>query len=245
MSRTLPGEIAKFDALADHWWDTTGPLRPLHAMNPCRLDFINRCLAKQFERDLRHLHPFDGLDILDVGCGGGLICEPMARLGAKVTGIDPAPSTVAAAHAHAQQSQLDIDYRCAELRAPDIAKQSFDVILAMEVVEHLAEPENFIADCAEHLNPSGILLCSTINRSVASLALAVIAAERLLRWLPVGTHDWTQFIKPGEFDDMLNKANMQRIASTGFVFNPLTWSWRESADNQGTNYALAAIKRRP
>ena len=232
---------SEFDAYAESWWEADGPLRPLHAINPCRLDFINSCICDRFDRDLRTARPYRNLRLLDVGCGGGLICEPMARLGARVCGIDPAASVISVARAHAEEHGLEISYLCAGIEHMRDSTRRFDVVLAMDVIEHVDNPARFVADCADLLETGGLLVASTINRTAASLALAVFAAERLLRWLPVGTHDWRKFPTPGEFDDFLSGAGLRQVASTGIVFDPLRWSWRLSAQDLRVNYAIAGI----
>ncbi|MEL7173277.1 MAG: bifunctional 2-polyprenyl-6-hydroxyphenol methylase/3-demethylubiquinol 3-O-methyltransferase UbiG, partial [Pseudomonadota bacterium] len=196
-----PAEVAKFEAMAAEWWDPDGKFRPLHMMQPCRLGYAVEAIAAAHGRDPRAKRPFEGLSLLDIGCGGGLLSEPMARLGATVTGVDPAERNIPVARLHAQQSGLEIDYRAA--RAEDLLEEglSFDVILNMEVVEHVPDPAAYVATCAGLLAPGGVMVTSTISRSLKALALAKIGAEYVLRWLPVGTHDWQKFIMPEELTE--------------------------------------------
>ncbi|MEL6481704.1 MAG: bifunctional 2-polyprenyl-6-hydroxyphenol methylase/3-demethylubiquinol 3-O-methyltransferase UbiG [Pseudomonadota bacterium] len=237
-----PAEVAKFEAMAAEWWDPDGKFRPLHMMQPCRLGYAVEAIAAAHGRDPRAKRPFEGLSLLDIGCGGGLLSEPMARLGATVTGVDPAERNIPVARLHAQQSGLEIDYRAA--RAEDLLEEgsSFDVILNMEVVEHVPDPAAYIATCAGLLAPGGVMVTSTISRSLKALALAKIGAEYVLRWLPVGTHDWQKFIMPEELTEMLTKAGLEPRDASGFVFNPITWEWRVSETDLSVNYVIAAQK---
>ncbi len=237
-----PSETAKFNALADQWWDPHGDFRPLHMLNPCRLDYIVSQIEVEFERQLGSARPFEGLNVIDVGCGGGLLCEPLTRLGANVTGIDPAERNIAAAEIHALQSELEINYRqgTAETIAAD-GKQ-FDVALCLEVAEHVPDPRLFLQSCADLLKPGGLLLCSTINRSSKSFALAIIGAEYILRWLPRGTHDWQRFVKPEELMAMLSGSGLEVVDLKGFVFSPIAWQWTLSDRDVSVNYITASRK---
>ncbi len=238
-------ETEKFNALADQWWDPHGIFRPLHLLNPCRLDFINSQIEAEFDRSLGAESPFSDLSVLDVGCGGGLLCEPLARLGAAVTGIDPAERNIPAAESHAKRSGLTIAYRCAA--AEDIAAEGgqFDIVLCMEVIEHVPDPRDFVAACAGLIKPSGILICSTINRNPKSFIFAIVGAEYVLRWLPRGTHDWRKFVTPEEKTDMLKDAGLEPVDCKGFVFNPLRGEWKLSSRDISVNYATAARKPAP
>jgi len=236
------GEIAKFEAMAAEWWDPKGKFKPLHMLNPCRLDYITTQIASEFERDLGTAAPFEGLRILDIGCGGGLLCEPMARLGATIVGADAAERNIPVARVHAEQSRLDIDYRHTTAEAMAAAGEQFDVVLNMEVVEHVADPLAYLSACQELLRPRGLHICSTINRNPKSYLMAIIGAEHVMRWLPKGTHEWSKFITPDELFDLLAKAGLDPVDRRGFVFNPVTWSWSLSHRDLSVNYVTAAVK---
>ena len=218
-------EIAKFEAMATEWWDPNGKFKPLHMLNPTRLDYITRQIAAEFGRDLTTPLPFAGLRLLDIGCGGGLLAEPMARLGADVVGADAAPRNIPVAQIHAQKSGLTIDYRHTTAEALAAAGEQFDVVLNMEVVEHVADPLAYLTACQQLLKPGGLMICSTINRNPKSFLMAIIGAEYVMRWLPKGTHEWAKFITPDELYDLIRKAGLDTVDRKGFVFNKLTWSW--------------------
>ncbi|SEO09268.1 3-demethylubiquinone-9 3-methyltransferase [Salinihabitans flavidus] len=237
-----PAEIAKFEAMASEWWDPNGKFKPLHMLNPCRLDYITRQVAEEFARDLNGSEPFAGLRILDIGCGGGLLSEPMARLGAEVVGVDAAERNIPVARAHAEQSDLQIDYRHTTAEAMAADGEQFDGILNMEVVEHVADPLDFLTVCGQLLKPGGIHICSTINRNPKSFAMAIVGAEYVMRWLPKGTHEWQKFITPDELFDLLSKAGMTPVDRKGFVFNPLSWQWSISERDLSVNYVTASLK---
>ncbi|MGB3554421.1 MAG: bifunctional 2-polyprenyl-6-hydroxyphenol methylase/3-demethylubiquinol 3-O-methyltransferase UbiG [Jannaschia sp.] len=237
------GEIAKFQAMAAEWWDPNGKFKPLHMLNPCRLDYITTQIAGEFDRDLSTDRPFDGLRILDIGCGGGLLSEPMARLGATVTGVDAAERNIPVARAHAEQSGLDIDYRHTSAEALVTAGEApFDVILNMEVVEHVSSPIAYLTACHDLLRPGGLMVCSTLNRNPKSYVMAIFGAEQVMRWLPKGTHDWSKFITPDELYGLLRDAGLTPVDRMGFVFNPITWSWRLSERDLSVNYVTASIR---
>ena len=235
-------EIAKFEAMAEEWWDPNGKFKPLHMLNPCRLDYIVMQLAAQFGRDRSKMRPFEGLRILDIGCGGGLLCEPMARLGADIVGVDAAERNIPIASVHAEAMGLEIDYRHTTAEALAADGEQFDAVLNMEVVEHVADPQGYIDACAALVRPGGITITSTINRNPKSYVFAIVGAEHVMRWLPKGTHEWSKFITPDELFDMLSKAGLDPVDRTGFVFNPLGWSWRLSERDLGVNYVTAAVK---
>ncbi|MEM8578395.1 MAG: bifunctional 2-polyprenyl-6-hydroxyphenol methylase/3-demethylubiquinol 3-O-methyltransferase UbiG [Pseudomonadota bacterium] len=235
-------EIAKFEAMAAEWWDPNGKFKPLHMLNPCRLDYITRQIAAEFDRDLGTPAPFEGLRILDIGCGGGLLCEPMARLGATIVGADAAERNIPVARVHAEQSGLKIDYRHTTAEDMAAAEEQFDVVLNMEVVEHVADPLAYLTACQELLKPRGLHICSTINRNPKSYLMAIIGAEHVMRWLPKGTHEWSKFITPDELFDLLANAGLDPVDRTGFVFNPVTWSWSLSHRDLSVNYVTAAVK---
>jgi 2-polyprenyl-6-hydroxyphenyl methylase/3-demethylubiquinone-9 3-methyltransferase len=236
-----PAEIEKFQAMAAEWWDENGKFKPLHMLNPCRLDYITSQIAGEFDRDLKSPEPFRGLRILDIGCGGGLLSEPMARLGATVVGADAAAGNIPVAQVHAQQSGLDIDYRHTTAEALAEAGEQFDVVLNMEVVEHVASPIDYLIACRTLLKPGGLHICS-LNRNPKSFMMAIVGAEHVMRWLPKGTHEWSKFITPDELFDLLHKAGLTAVDRKGFVFNPITWSWRLSDRDLSVNYVTASLK---
>ncbi|MFD0859534.1 bifunctional 2-polyprenyl-6-hydroxyphenol methylase/3-demethylubiquinol 3-O-methyltransferase UbiG [Roseovarius aquimarinus] len=236
-------EVAKFQAMAEEWWDPTGKFKPLHMMNPCRLDYITQQIAAEFERDLSADAPFAGLRILDIGCGGGLLAEPMARLGADVVGADAAERNIPVARLHAKQSGLEIDYRHTTAEALAEAGERFDAVLNMEVVEHVADPLAYLTACHDLLKPGGLQICSTLNRNPKSYVMAIIGAEHVMRWLPKGTHDWKKFITPDELYDLLRQAGLEPVDRKGFVFNPISWKWSISDRDLSCNYVTAS--RRP
>ena len=235
-------EVAKLEAMAAEWWDPNGKFRPLHMLNPCRLDYITRQIAAEFDRDLTGRAPFAGLRILDIGCGGGLLSEPMARLGAEVVGVDAAPRNIPVAQTHAAQSGLDNDYRCTTAEAMADAGEQFDAVLNMEVVEHVADPLAYLTACRQLLKPGGLHICSTINRNPKSFAMAIVGAEYVMRWLPKGTHEWSKFITPDELYTLLRQAGLDPVDRKGFVFNPVSWSWRLSDRDLSVNYVTASLK---
>ncbi|MFK5998486.1 MAG: bifunctional 2-polyprenyl-6-hydroxyphenol methylase/3-demethylubiquinol 3-O-methyltransferase UbiG [Rhodobacterales bacterium] len=237
-------EVAKFEAMAAEWWDVEGKFKPLHMLNPCRLDYITDQIAVEFGRDLTTKLPFKGLRILDIGCGGGLLSEPMARLGATVMGADAAPGNIPVAQIHAEQSGLDIDYRHITAEALAANGEQFDVILNMEVIEHVSDPAAFLEACRDLLKPNGLILCSTINRNPKSYMVAIIGAERIMRWLPIGTHEWDKFITPDELFALLKDAGLTPVDRKGFVFNPLKWTWSLSDSDLSVNYVTASTKPR-
>lgn len=238
-----PAEVAKFEAMAAEWWDPNGKFKPLHQMNPCRLDYITSQIAAEFGRDLREERPFAGLRLLDIGCGGGLLSEPMARLGAEVVGADAAARNIPVAQIHAEQSGLAIDYRHTSAEDLAAAGEAFDVVLNMEVVEHVADPLAYLTACQRLLKPGGLMLCSTLNRNAKSFAMAIVGAEWVMRWLPKGTHDWNKFITPDELADLITRAGLTPVDRKGMVFNPVSWSWSLSARDLSVNYVTASVKR--
>lgn len=238
-----PSEVAKFEAMAAEWWDPHGKFKPLHMMNPVRLDYITTQIAGEFDRDLSQETPFKGLRILDIGCGGGLLCEPMARLGAEIVGVDAAGGNIPVAQAHAAQSDLDIDYRHTTAEALAEAGEQFDIVLNMEVVEHVADPLAYLTACQQLLKLGGLHLCSTINRNPKSFAVAIVGAEFVMRWLPKGTHEWNKFITPDELYDLLRNVGLEPVDRKGYVFNPISWRWSISDRDLSVNYVTAALKR--
>lgn len=235
-----PAEVAKFEAMAAEWWDPAGKFRPLHLMNPCRLDYLTSQIAAEFGRDLTKAAPFAGLRILDIGCGGGLLSEPMARLGAEVVGADAAPRNIPVARLHAEQSGLVIDYRFTTAEDLAAAGEQFDVVLNMEVVEHVSDPQAYLTACHDLLKPGGIMLCSTLNRNPKSFLMAIIGAEWVMRWLPKGTHDWSKFITPEELYALITRAGLTPLDRKGMVFNPVSWSWSLSSGDFTVNYVTTS-----
>ncbi|MBW6506682.1 MAG: bifunctional 2-polyprenyl-6-hydroxyphenol methylase/3-demethylubiquinol 3-O-methyltransferase UbiG [Rhodobacteraceae bacterium] len=238
-----PDEVAKFEAMAAEWWDPNGKFKPLHLMNPCRLDYIISQIAAEFGRDATSPRPFAGLRLLDIGCGGGLLSEPMARLGAEVVGADAAPRNIPVAQVHAEAQGLVIDYRVTTAEAMAAAGEQFDVVLNMEVVEHVADPQAFLTTCQSLLKKGGLMICSTLNRNPKSYVMAIFGAERVMRWLPVGTHDWAKFITPDELYTFIRNAGLDPVDRKGMVFNPVSWRWRLSDRDLSVNYVTASVKR--
>lgn len=238
-----PAEVAKFEAMAAEWWDPNGKFRPLHLMNPCRLDYITSQIAAEFDRDLSQPNPFSGLRILDIGCGGGLLSEPMARLGAQVVGADAAARNIQVARLHAESSDISIDYRHSAAEDLAAAGEVFDVILNMEVIEHVADPLAFMTACQNLLRPGGLMICSTLNRNLKSFGMAIVGAEWVMRWLPKGTHDWAKFITPDELFALIRKSGLEPVDRKGMVFHPLRWNWSLSARDLSCNYVTASVKR--
>ncbi len=232
-------EIAKFTAMAEEWWDPNGKFKPLHKFNPVRLSYIRDHLVRHFDRDARSIRPFEGLTILDVGCGGGLLCEPLTRLGASVTGVDAAERNIAIARIHAEKSGLAIDYRATTSEALVAAGEKFDVVLNMEVVEHVDNVPLYMKSCADLVAPGGLMFTATLNRTARSWVLAIVGAEYVLRWLPRGTHDWKKFLTPEEITAQLRRNGLKVIDQTGVTYNPLADEWRASSD-MGVNYMVLA-----
>lgn len=234
-------EIGRFDALAATWWDPDGPMKPLHGMNPVRLGFIRDQAALHFGIDARQMMPLRGLDVVDVGCGGGLLSEPLARMGATVTGLDPATQNIAAAKAHAARMELTIRYLPTTIEDVVAGGERFDIVMALEVVEHVADVPAFLAALSAALKPGGLLVMSTLNRSLRAYAAAIIGAEYVLRWLPKGTHDWNKFVRPDELANALEGAGLRVTDTRGMVPDPLRGGWRLSRDT-AVNYIVAATK---
>lgn len=237
-----PEEVARFEALAAEWWDANGRFAPLHRFNPARLAFLKDALVGYFRRDPRAERPLEGLTVLDIGCGGGLVAEPMARLGAQITGIDAGAATIEAARRHAQAMGLAIAYRVATVEELVAEGAHFDAVLALEVIEHVAEPPTFVNAAASVLKPEGLLAVATLNRTAKSFLLAIVGAEYVLRWLPRGTHDWNRFIRPRELDVLLAAAGLEVGARTGVAYNPLADRWSLTRDT-GVNYMVTATPR--
>ncbi|PJJ82928.1 3-demethylubiquinone-9 3-methyltransferase [Brevirhabdus pacifica] len=237
-----PSEVAKFEAMAAEWWDPSGKFKPLHMLNPCRLDYITRQIAAEYGRDLSVPRPFEGLRILDIGCGGGLLSEPMARLGAEVVGADAAERNIPVAQVHAAQSGLDIDYRHTTAEAMAEAGETFDAVLNMEVIEHVSDPAAYLRACHALLRPGGVMVCSTLNRNPKSFLFAIVGAEQVMRWLPRGTHEWSKFITPDELYDLLRQAGFEPVDRKGFVFNFALWDWSLSDRDLSVNYVTTSLR---
>jgi 2-polyprenyl-6-hydroxyphenyl methylase/3-demethylubiquinone-9 3-methyltransferase len=236
-------EVDRFSRLAGEWWNPRGKMAVLHKFNPVRLAYIRDAVCRQFGRDAGHPPCLDGIRILDIGCGGGILCEPLARLGARVVGADPSPDNIKAAALHAERGGLAIDYRVTAAEALAGAGERFDVVLAMEVVEHVADMGLFVRCCAGMVSPGGLMIAATLNRTLKSFALAIVGAEYVLRWLPRGTHRWEKFVTPAELEYAMGQAGMRVISETGVIYNPLADQWRLSSD-MDVNYMLTAEKAR-
>lgn len=232
-----PDEVARFEAAADAWWDESGPAAPLHAIAPARLEVVRDALAERFGRDAAAPAPFAGLRVLDAGCGGGLACEPLARLGARVTGIDPGERAIAAARRHAALFGLEIDYRV--LAAEELAGEEFDAVLALEAVEHAADRGAFLAAAARCVAPGGVLVASTLNRTARAFALAIIGAEYVLRWVPRGTHRWRKFVRPSELLGALEANGLRALGAAGLSWRPAARRWAVTRD-LSVNYMVWA-----
>jgi 2-polyprenyl-6-hydroxyphenyl methylase / 3-demethylubiquinone-9 3-methyltransferase len=234
-------EITRFSGLAREWWDFGGKMGVLHKFNPVRLGYIKEVACRQFGRDGRCLDSLAGLRILDIGCGGGILSEPLARLGAAVVGADPATANIEAARLHAAEGGLSIDYRATTAEALADAGERFDVVLAMEVVEHVADLNLFVRHCAEMVKPGGLMIAATLNRTLKSFALAIVGAEYVLRWLPRGTHRWDKFVTPNELEIALQQGGLRLIDETGVIYNLIADRWQISKD-MDVNYMLTAAR---
>lgn len=234
-------EIARFAAMAEQWWDPAGKFKPLHKFNPVRLAYIREKVLARFDRNGTKRKPFEGLSFLDIGCGGGLLCEPMARLGATVTGADASDKNIAIAALHAKQSELEIDYVATTAEALAASGRQFDVVLNMEVVEHVADVPLYLKSCAQLVKPGGMMVVATINRTAKAFALAIVGAEYVLNWLPKGTHTWSKFLTPEEITSILKREGMTLADKTGVTFSPLRDEWGKSRD-MSVNYMLVMEK---
>ncbi|HWA30211.1 MAG TPA: bifunctional 2-polyprenyl-6-hydroxyphenol methylase/3-demethylubiquinol 3-O-methyltransferase UbiG [Rhizomicrobium sp.] len=234
-----PEEVEKFSRMAAEWWDPAGKFAPLHKFNPVRLKFIRETVAAHFGREGKSLRPFENLTLLDIGCGGGLLSEPMAKIGFTVTGVDPSEKNIGTAKAHAAQSGVAVNYRASDAETLAAEGAAFDVVLNMEVVEHVADLNAYLKTCAGLVKPGGIMFVATLNRTLKALALAKVAAEYILRWLPPGTHDWDKFVAPDELRAMLEEAGLKILKTQGVSFDPLGWDWRLSGDAD-VNYMVVA-----
>ncbi len=239
VSTVDPAEIARFSKLSEEWWDPKGKMAPLHKINPLRLGYIRDAACRKFDRNPRSLTCLDGLRVLDIGCGAGLLCEPLARLGAQVIGVDPSETNIAAAKLHAERSHLSIDYRCTTVEEID-PHERFDIVLAMEVVEHVTDVGVFLGHCAALMKPAGLMVVSTLNRTWKSFALAIVGAEYVLRWLPRGTHQWDKFVTPDELARHLAASHLAVTDEAGVIYNPLADRWSVSLNDRDVNYMVVA-----
>jgi 2-polyprenyl-6-hydroxyphenyl methylase/3-demethylubiquinone-9 3-methyltransferase len=234
-------EVERFSALAADWWDPHGPMAALHKLNPLRLAYIRDQAAAQFERDPRKLDCLKGLRMLDIGCGGGILSEPLARLGAQMVGADPAEENIEAARAHAEEQGVAVDFRATTAEDLAEAGETFDVVLAMEVVEHVTDVEAFVSTCASMVKPGGLFIAATLNRTLKSFALAIVGAEYLLRWLPRGTHQWDKFVTPRELEGAVENTGLNVTGERGVIYNPFADRWQLSSD-MDVNYMLVAAR---
>ena len=242
-SRTANAEeIARFSAMAEKWWDPNGAMKPLHKFNPIRLQLLRDNIAAHLGRNATQLDVLKDVDIIDIGCGAGLLSEPLARMGAKMTSIDAAENNIEVAKVHAAQSGLNIDYRNATPEMLVDEGKQFDIVLNMEVIEHVDDPQFFMQACAALLKPGGLMFVATLNRTIKSLALAKFGAEYILRWLPAGTHDWRKFVKPSEMSGLLRGAGLDLVDITGVVYNPITDKWSAAPRDLDINYMVIAQK---
>jgi 2-polyprenyl-6-hydroxyphenyl methylase/3-demethylubiquinone-9 3-methyltransferase len=234
-------EVDRFSRLAPDWWDPRGPMAALHKFNPVRLGYIRDNACAHFARDAKKLDCLKDLRMLDIGCGGGILSEPLARLGARMLGADPSQQNIAAAAAHAQESGVGVDYRATTAEDLAAAGEQFDVVLAMEVVEHVNDAGAFVGTCAGMVKPGGLMIAATLNRTLKSFALAIVGAEYVLRWLPRGTHQWDKFVKPEELEAAFERGGLNVIGERGVVYSPFTDRWQLSGD-MDVNYMLVAAK---
>ncbi|MFP4313252.1 MAG: bifunctional 2-polyprenyl-6-hydroxyphenol methylase/3-demethylubiquinol 3-O-methyltransferase UbiG [Alphaproteobacteria bacterium] len=240
MSNTVDEkEIQAFSKDADHWWDPEGPFKPLHKLNPVRMGYIKDQICAHFGRDSAPLKSLEGLEIIDIGCGGGLVCEPLARMGATVTGADADAVAIEMAKDHAHNAGLDITY--VNKPAENIQDQ-FDVVLALEIIEHVSDPQAFVENCARLCKPGGLIIFSTLNRTPKSYALGIVAAEYILRWVPQGTHSWKKFVKPSELARYARQACIKPQKTSGLIFNPLKNGFSISSTDIDVNYFMVCTK---
>lgn len=241
MTSVDESEVRRFSELSERWWDETGPMRTLHRFNPVRVRYIRDRTTEHFGRDAKSLSSLAGLRILDIGCGGGILCEPLARLGASVVGIDPSQSNIAAAQQHARAVGLDIDYRSTTAESLAGAGETFDIVMAMEVVEHVTDVDAFVRCAGGMVKPGGMMFAATINRTLKSFGLAIVAAEYVLGWLPRGTHRWDKFVTPDELEAAIRHSGLALSDETGVIYDLISGAWRLSGDTD-VNYMVAATR---
>lgn len=237
-----PEEVAHFSAIAEEWWDTTGKFAPLHRFNPVRIGYVKATICRHFGRDAADTAALGGLSLVDIGCGGGLLSEPLARLGAAVTGVDPSPTNIAVAGLHAERAGVGVDYRATTAEALAASGARFDVVLAMEVIEHVNDVPAFLATCASMVRPGGLMFAATLNRTAKAFALAIVGAEYVLGWLPRGTHTWSQFVKPAELEAAITAAGLTIAGRTGVTYDPFTGAWNLHPRDLDVNYMLYATR---
>jgi 2-polyprenyl-6-hydroxyphenyl methylase/3-demethylubiquinone-9 3-methyltransferase len=235
-------EVEQFAKLGAKWWDPKGPMAPLHKLNPVRIGYIRDQAALRFERDPKKLDCLKGLRILDIGCGAGILSEPLARLGADVVGIDPAAENIEIARAHADESGVEVDYRATTAEELAANKEQFDIVLAMEVVEHVVDVPAFVKTCTSMVKPGGLMVAATLNRTMKSFALAIVGAEYILRWLPRGTHQWDKFVTPEELEDAIEAGGLDIVGERGVMYNLFADRWQLSSD-MDVNYMVAAMRK--
>lgn len=238
-----PAEVERFSRIADEWWDPAGKFAPLHRLNPVRIGYVRDRVATHWRRDPLSGHPLDGLSLLDIGCGGGLLSEPMARLGARVTGVDASARNIAVASLHAERQGLALDYRQGTAEALASEGARFDIVLALEIVEHVSDVDLFLRSCGEMVKPGGLLFLSTLNRTAKAWALAIAGAEYVLGWLPRGTHDWKKFLKPSEVARGLRAGGVETDDIVGVVYSPLSRQWSLNKGDLDVNYMLTGVAR--
>jgi 2-polyprenyl-6-hydroxyphenyl methylase / 3-demethylubiquinone-9 3-methyltransferase len=236
-------EVARFSALSAEWWDPRGKMAVLHKFNPVRLRFIKEAVCRHFGRDDKRLDALAGLRILDIGCGGGILSEPLARLQAEVVGADPSHTNIEAAKLHAAEADVTVDYRATTAEALADDRERFEVVLAMEVVEHVVDLNLFVRRCAEMVKPGGLMITATLNRTLKSFALAIVGAEYVLRWLPRGTHQWDKFVTPNELEAALERHGLAVVDETGVIYNLVADRWQLSTD-MDVNYMVVAERAR-
>jgi 2-polyprenyl-6-hydroxyphenyl methylase/3-demethylubiquinone-9 3-methyltransferase len=235
-------EIQNFSKDSGSWWDENGPFRPLHRLNPVRLSYVKEQICDHYDRDIKSFNSYEGLEILDVGCGGGLVCEPMARLGANITGIDADETAIEVAQNHAKDFDLQIDYQAGTTDKLAEGGKQFDVVTALEIVEHVADLDHFVKDLARLCKPGGLVIISTLNRTPKSFALGIVAAEYILRWVPQGTHNWKKFVRPSELTRLLRQNGLKPQNISGMAFNPFKNEFYLDRRDTAVNYFMSSIK---